>query len=321
MKIKKYYKLIASFICFTALVFLLVGCTKKVDSVSSAVNIEKQDLSSLSDDEIINKTKNANQTTALLNKYKLFGASIEHYNYQGQDSWTEGFTFSSVGGKINGSYMSGAENILEFESDKFYRYDSKANTFSQLIFFKNQYEEAKSSIQKCYQFLSEPTEKVVSIKRTDDCILINTEYNAADNSDRFKKDYSISDGTVKTTYTVNPNTFFIEEKTATCLLHDKTEKELFDTFCQTSEGAKKAIKSSTLMIENILTKEERNFTVIFEPETDNKTKKTYKVKSGLKVVFDLPVGYNNVYQDEACTKIYHSEAIKNDETIYLKQGK
>lgn len=301
--------------------FLLVGCSEKSDSASSAVSSSKPDLSMLTDDELVDRIKNANRIKTMVNKYKLFGLGIEHNGYNRKNSWEEGFTLASANGKMAGSYLSGSikgvNSIIAFEDNDFYSYDSKTKAFSQIIFLKSQYEEIKSSMLEFCGFLVSPHEKIASVKRNADCIYINTEYNASDDTEYFKKKYGFSNGIVKIRYSVSPYTLLINRKNAVCLTGKGKQLDFFDTSIYDPTKLSKKGMQNMKAINDVLSKGERNFTVVF----DNKSRETYKARAGLKVVFRLPDGYYHAYSDKACTKIYTSEATRENETIYFNKGK
>jgi len=160
-------------------------------------------------------------------------------------------------------------------------------------------------------------EKITSVKRNSDCIYIDTEYNASDDTEYFKKKYGFSKGTIKIQYSVSPDTLLINDKKAVCLTSEGAQKKNFDTSIYDPTKLSKKGMSNMKTINDVVLKEERNFTVAF----DNKSKKTYKVKAGLKVVFSLPDGYYHAYSDKAYTKIYTSAATKKEETVYFTKGK
>lgn len=306
------YRSVIFLISFITLAAMLVSCASR-DNSSSSTDQKRGELSSLSETEIIDKIEKENQTGTLLNQQKFFGAAITRFNYREKTLSSESVFINYDNGNFSGSYTDDKQKILYFTSDKVYHYNDSEHTFSQQIFFDNQYEEAKNSVQKCYRFLSGPNEKVVSIKKTGDFILVQTKYNIADESNSLKTDYNISNGVITITYSVDPNTFFIKRKEATCLLDSGVEEKLFDTSIYQPEDS----STTTKTMADALPKGERTITAVF----NLKTKKIYKVKSGLKITFDLPKGYKNAYRDEACTSVYHSAATKNDETIYFVLGK
>jgi hypothetical protein len=325
----RYIKWAMVLFCFIISLNIFMGCSKEYNSSKAEHDINEQykhfkihDISGLSEDEIVIEIKKANEIEEILNQNKYYQSSIMHENVKEYDGLIEVLAASYNNDKLNGSFSFayvGNQEIFLFQSGEVYRFNSDNNTFSRKIYFNNHYENKKASLMNCSEFLSSPYEKVKSIEKTGDNIIVHTGYDLSKENEGFKKSYGISDGVVKITYTVNPSTLIMKEKKADCLLLNETQKELYRTIFYYLSKPEKLTPKVTL--DDIIAKKNRNFTVVFNPKTKQEESKTFKVKCGLNVIYDLPEGYHNAYRNEACTDIYNSSATNDDETIYFMKGK